>query len=229
MGKELRLFLFYASRQGKSFRKSAGEDGDKQGALREWRGQLKGQFVPCIDYSQWALMGVGGNMDRLYIQTSVAQSVYYIQLHCKRLLFILRLLLWSRYQYPLSQTEHIFFHVASDVGSVSQGVDRKISWTLKICQWCSFIQRIVWNSMGTGPRAVRAAAAAASMGTGPMGRQSFCCRRFCCPHWHGDRAHGQAEQLLLPPLAWGQDPWAGRAGAWGQDPRAVRAPAAAPS
>ena len=65
------------------------------------------------------------------------------------------------------------------------------------------------------------------MGTGPMGSQSFCCRRFCCPRWHGDRAHGQAELLLLPPLAWGQDPWAGRAGAWGQDPRAVRAPAAA--
>ena len=63
------------------------------------------------------------------------------------------------------------------------------------------------------------------MGTGPMGSQSFCCR-FCCPRWHGDRAHGQAEQLL-PPLAWGQVPWAGRAGVGGQDPQAVRAPAAA--
>ena len=52
-------------------------------------------------------------------------------------------------------------HVRTDAGSVSQGVERKISWTLKVWQWCSFIYRIVWRSMGTGP----------------MGSQSSC----CCP------------------------------------------------
>ena len=39
----------------------------------------------------------------------------------------------------------------TDESLVSRGVQRRISWTLKVWQQCSFIQRIAWSSMGTGP------------------------------------------------------------------------------
>ena len=73
----------------------------------------------------------------------------------------------------------------TDAGSVSQGVKRKISWTLKVWQQCSFIQRIVWNSVGTGP-----------MGSKELLHGDRTHRQEQLLLLHGDRTHGQSELLL---------------------------------